>query len=116
MRTLTAGRGVDRVVEVGGPGTLAQSLKAVRYGGEIALVGALAESKAGLDFMSLFMSQATLRCISVGSRVDAEAMNRAVEAHAMHPVIDRVFPFAEARSAFTHYAGRNVFGKIVIRH
>src|SRR6266850_458583 len=116
VRALTAGRGVDRVVEVGGPGTLAQSLKAVTYGGEIALVGALAESNACLDFMSLFMSQATLRCISVGSRIDVEAMQRAVDAHAMHPVIDRVFPFAEAKSAFAHYAGGKVFGKIVIRH
>jgi NADPH:quinone reductase-like Zn-dependent oxidoreductase len=104
-RALTGGRGVDRVVEVGGPGTLAESLKAVAYGGEVALVGALAESNAGLDFMSLFMSQATLRCISVGSRIDVEAMNRAVDAHVMHPVIDRVFPFAEATSAFAHYAG-----------
>src|ERR1700675_1218447 len=116
VRALTAGRGVDRVVEVGGPGTLAESLKAVAYGGEVALVGALAESKAGLDFMGLFMSQATLRCISVGSRVDVEAMNRAVDAQAMRPVIDRVFPFAEAKSAFAHYAGGKVFGKIVIRH
>src|ERR1700730_2257329 len=116
VRALTAGRGVDRVVDVGGPGTLAESLKAVAYGGEVALVGALAESKAGLDFMGLFMSQATLRCISVGSRVDVEAMNRAVDAHAMRPVIDRVFPFAEAASAFAHYAGGKVFGKIVIRH
>ncbi len=98
VRALTAGRGVDRVVDVGGPGTLAESLKAVAYGGEVALVGALGESKAGLDFMGLFMSQATLRCISVGSRVDVEAMNRAVDAHAMRPVIDRVFPFAEAKS------------------
>jgi len=96
VRALTARRGVDRVVDVGGPGTLAESLKAVAYGGEVALVGALGESKAGLDFMGLFMSQATLRCISVGSRVDVEAMNRAVDAHAMRPVIDRVFPFAEA--------------------
>jgi len=116
VRALTAGRGVDRVVEVGGPGTLAQSLKAVTYGGEIALVGALAESNGGLDFMSLFMSQATLRCISVGSRIDVEAMQRAVEAHIMHPVIDSVFPFAEAKAAWAHYAGRDVFGKIVIRH
>ena len=116
VRALTAGRGVDRVVDVGGPGTLAESLKAVAYGGEVALVGALGESKAGLDFMGLFMSQATLRCISVGSRVDVEAMNRAVDAHAMRPVIDRVFPFAEAKSAFAHYAGGKVFGKIVIRH
>src|ERR1700681_3371565 len=116
VRALTAGRGVDRVVEVGGPGTLAQSLKAVTYGGEIALVGALAKSDVGLDFMSLFMSQATLRCISIGSRVDVEAMQRAVEAHAMHPVIDRVFPFTEAKSAWAHYAGRGVFGKVVMRH
>ena len=116
VRALTARRGVDRVVDVGGPGTLAESLKAVAYGGEVALVGALGESKAGLDFMGLFMSQATLRCISVGSRVDVEAMNRAVDAHAMRPVIDRVFSFAEAKSAFAHYAGGKVFGKIVIRH
>jgi NADPH:quinone reductase-like Zn-dependent oxidoreductase len=116
VRALTAGRGVDRVVEVGGPGTLAQSLKAVAYGGEIALVGALAEGHAGLDFMSLFMGQATLRCISAGSRTDVEAMHRAVDAHAMRPVIDSVFPFMEARSAWAHYAGRNVFGKVVIRH
>ena len=116
VRALTDGRGVDRVVEVGGPGTLAQSLKAVTYGGEIALVGALAESNAGLDFMSLFMSQATLRCISVGSRIDVEAMQRAVDAHAMHPVIDSVFPFGEANRAWARYAGGGVFGKVVIRH
>jgi NADPH:quinone reductase-like Zn-dependent oxidoreductase len=116
VRALTAGRGVDRIVEVGGPGTLAQSLEAVAYGGEISLVGSLAESNAGVDFMSLFMSQATLRCISVGSRTDVEAMHRAVDAHAMHPVIDSVFPFAEAKAAWAHYAGRDVFGKVVIRH
>ena len=54
--------------------------------------------------------------ISVGSRVDVETMNRAVDAHAMRPVIDRVFPFAEAKSAFAYYDGRNVFSKIVIQH
>ena len=116
VRALTAGRGVDRVVEVGGPGTLAQSLRAVAYGGEIALVGALAQGTAGLDFMSVFMSQATLRCISVGSRIDMEAMKRAVDTNAMHPVIDSVFSLVEAKSAWAHYAGRNVFGKVVIRH
>jgi NADPH:quinone reductase-like Zn-dependent oxidoreductase len=116
VRALTAGRGVDRVVEVGGPGTLAQSLKTVTYSGEIALLGALAESNAALDFMSLFISQATLRCISTGSRIDVEAMHRAVDTHAMHRVIDSVFPFAEAKSAWAHYAGRGVFGKVVIRH
>jgi alcohol dehydrogenase len=116
VRGLTSGRGVDRVVEVGGPGTLAQSIKAAAYGGEISVVGALAAGGSGIDFMSVFMNQVTLRCISVGSRSDMEALIRAVDAHAMHPVIDRVFPFAEAKSAWKHYAGGNLFGKVVIRH
>jgi len=116
VRGPTGGRGVDRVVEVGGPGTLAQSIKAAAYGGEISLVGALAAGGSGIDFMSVFMSQVTLRCISVGSRSDMEALLRAVDGHAMHPVIDRVFPFAEAKAAWEHYAGGQVFGKVVIRH
>ena len=116
VRGLTRGRGVDRVVEVGGPGTLAQSIKAAAYGGEVSLVGALAAGGNGIDFMSVFMNQVTLRCISVGSRSDLEALLRAVDAHAMHPVIDRVFPFAEARRAWEHYAAGHVFGKVVIRH
>jgi NADPH:quinone reductase-like Zn-dependent oxidoreductase len=116
VRRLASGRGVDRVVEVGGPGTLAQSIKAVAYGGEISLVGALAAGGSGIDFMSVFMNQVTLRCISVGSRSDMEAMIRAVDAHAMQPVIDRIFPFADAKSAWEHYAAGNVFGKVVICH
>jgi NADPH:quinone reductase-like Zn-dependent oxidoreductase len=116
VRGLTGGRGVDRVVEVGGPGTLAQSIKAAAYGGEISLVGALAAGGSGIDFMSVFMNQVTLRCISVGSRSDMEALLRAVDSHAMHPVVDRVFPFAEAKAAWEHYAGGHVFGKVVIRH
>src|ERR1700688_2505498 len=58
VRGLTGGRGVDRVVEVGGPGTLAQSTKAVAYGGQVSLVGALAPDDGGMDFMSMFLSQA----------------------------------------------------------
>jgi alcohol dehydrogenase len=116
VRGLTSGRGVDRVVDVGGPGTLAQSIKAATYGGEIALVGALAAGGSGIDFMSVFMNQVTLRCISVGSRSDMEAMIRAIDGHAMHPIVDRVFSFAEAKSAWEHYAGGNAFGKVVIRH
>src|SRR6202163_209876 len=114
VRALTSGRGVDRVVEVGGPGTLAQSIKAVAYGGQVSLVGALAAGGAPIDFMSVFMNQVTLRSISTGSRSDMEAMLRAVDGHEMHPIIDRVFPFAEAKSAWEHYAAGNVFGKVVI--
>ena len=116
VRALTSGRGVDRVVEVGGPGTLAQSIKAAAYGGEVSLVGALAKGDSGIDFWSVLMNQLTLRSISVGSRSDMEALIRAIDGHAMHPVIDRVFPFAEAKSAWQHYADGKVFGKVVIRH
>lgn len=115
VRGLTSGRGVDRVVEVGGPGTLAQSIKAATYGGEISLVGALASGGSPIDFMSVFMNQVTLRSISTGSRSDMEAMLRAVDGHAMHPVIDRVFSFAEAKAAWAYHAAGTVFGKVVIR-
>ncbi len=71
-RALTGGRGVDRVVEVGGPGTLAQSIKAVAYGGQISLIGVLAAGDGSIDFMTMFMSQATLQPIATGSRRDLE--------------------------------------------
>src|SRR5712671_2564664 len=76
VRALTGGRGVDRVVEVGGPGTLAQSLKAVTYGGEISLVGALAGADGGVDFMTMFLSEATFQPIVIGSRRDLEDLCR----------------------------------------
>src|ERR1700676_4198751 len=76
VRALTSGRGVDRVVEVGGPGTLAQSIKAVAYGGQVSLVGALAADGVGMDFWSVFMSQARFQPIATGSRRDLEDLSR----------------------------------------
>jgi NADPH:quinone reductase-like Zn-dependent oxidoreductase len=81
VRRLTEGRGADRIVEVGGPGTLAQSIKAVAYGGHVSIVGALSagpEAPTSIDFMNVFMSQATYRCIGTGSRSDLEELCRAV--------------------------------------
>jgi NADPH:quinone reductase-like Zn-dependent oxidoreductase len=115
-RRLTRGRGVDRIVEVGGPGTLAQSTRAVAYGGQVSLVGALAVQESGLDFMSMFLSQATFQPIAVGSRRDLEDVCRAVAQHRIRPVIDSVFSFDDAKAAWGHYAGRKVTGKVVIRH
>jgi NADPH:quinone reductase-like Zn-dependent oxidoreductase len=112
----TQGRGVDRVVDVGGPSTLAQSLKAVVYAGQVALVGALSFEGAPLDFLSIFLRQATLRPIPVGSRTDLEAAVRAFAQHQIHPVIDRVFPLTEAKEALRYYAGRGTFGKVVLQH
>jgi NADPH:quinone reductase-like Zn-dependent oxidoreductase len=115
VRELT-GRGVDRVVEVGGPDSLAQSVKAIAYGGQVSLVGALAGMAGGIDFMAMFLSQATYLPIPTGSRRDLEDLCRVLEQHKIQPVIDSVFSFEDAKAGLSHYAGRNVTGKVVIRH
>jgi NADPH:quinone reductase-like Zn-dependent oxidoreductase len=115
-RELTDGRGVDCVVEVGGPGTIAMSLKDLAVGGHISLIGASLSSGTGLDPLLLTGRGITLGSISVGSRTDFEAMNRALAQHCLRPVIDRIFPFAEAKEGYRHFEGRGHFGKVVIRH
>ena len=117
VRELTDGRGVDCIVEIGGPGTIAMSLKALAVGGHVSLIGAsLSSSRTGLDPLLLTGRGITLGSISVGSRADFEAMNRASAMHRLHPVIDRTFPFAEAKAAYRHFEGRGHFGKVVIAH
>jgi NADPH:quinone reductase-like Zn-dependent oxidoreductase len=117
VRELTDGRGVDRVVEIGGPGTIAMSLKALGVGGHISLIGAsLSLSGTGLDPLLLTGRGITLGAISVGSRADFEAMNRAISMHRLRPVIDRTFRFAAAKEAYRHFEGRGHFGKVVITH
>lgn len=115
VRELTGGAGVDRVVDVGGPGTLEQSIAAVAHRGQVSLVGALGEG-APIDFFKLFLSQATYETISVGSRSDTEQMARAMAAHGTRPVLDRVFDFKDARAAWHYFAERRIFGKVVVRH
>lgn len=114
-RKLTDGRGVDRVIEVGGPGTMAQSLRAVRPGGEISAIGFLSSKTREIDFFSLFGSGANFRYISVGSREGLEDLSSCISMSAVSPVIDRVFDFADARDAFSHVDGGSHFGKVVIR-
>jgi NADPH:quinone reductase-like Zn-dependent oxidoreductase len=103
------------VVEVGGAETLAQSLGAVAIGGQISLVGNLSGALLQLNIIPVFMRQVRLQGVLVGHRESLEAMNRAVETHTMRPVIDRVFPFAEARQAFEYMKTGQHFGKICIR-
>jgi NADPH:quinone reductase-like Zn-dependent oxidoreductase len=116
-RELTDGRGVDCVVEIGGPGTIARSLGALAVGGHVSLIGAsLTRSGTGLDPLLLTGRGITLGSISVGSRADFETMNRAIAMHGLYPVIDRTFPFAQAKEAYRHCEGRGHFGKVVITH
>jgi len=106
--------GVDHVVEVGGPGTLARSLRAVRIGGRVSLIGVLSGA-AEINPMLIFARRANIQGISVGSAQMFEAMNRAIAAAALHPIIDQVFAFEDAPQAFRHLQSARHFGKVVIR-
>ena len=114
VRELTGGRGADLVVDVGGPGSVARSINAVRYCGHISVVGNLA-GKAMIDPGALFARRASMCGLQVGSRDMFEAMNRAIEVAQLEPVIDRVFDFTEARAAYEYLASGKHFGKVVIR-
>ncbi|BBA32072.1 alcohol dehydrogenase [Methylocaldum marinum] len=113
VRELTDGVGVDHVIEVGGAGTLGQSLRAVRMGGQISLIGVL--SGAGqVDPTPILMKNVCVQGIFVGSRAMFESMNRAIAQHRMRPVVDRVFPFGELRDALRRMERGAHFGKIVL--
>jgi NADPH:quinone reductase-like Zn-dependent oxidoreductase len=110
----TGGIGVDHVVEVGGAATLTRSFGALRPGGKVTLIGGLSGGATELNPGLIFSRRANIQGISVGSTQMFEAMSRAVEINAIKPVIDRVFPFAEAKAAYHHMASGAHFGKIVI--
>ena len=113
-RALTAGRGVDHVVEVGGAGTLAQSIRAVRVGGIISLIGVLGGAKPDFNLALVVMQNIRLQGVTVGSRDQFEAMLAAIAAHKLRPVIDRVFPLPQIRTAIEYLGtGRHV-GKVCI--
>jgi NADPH:quinone reductase-like Zn-dependent oxidoreductase len=113
-KELTGGVGVDLVVEVGGAGTLEQSLRAVRFGGAISLIGNLAGIDAQVRLTLIFMQHVRMLGIFVGHRESFEAMNRAIAVHGLRPVVHRVFPLEEARAAFELMAAGGHFGKICL--
>jgi NADPH:quinone reductase-like Zn-dependent oxidoreductase len=114
VRRLTGGRGVDHVLEIGGPGTLAQSIGAVRIGGHISLIGILTGLKGEVPTMLLMAKQIRLNGIIVGSRSHQLEMVRGLEASGIKPVIDRTFPFAGLADAFRHEESATHFGKICV--
>jgi NADPH:quinone reductase-like Zn-dependent oxidoreductase len=114
-RKLTAGRGVDHVIEVGGAGTLAQSLQAARVGGRVSLIGVLTGA-AEINPMPILGRCLAVQGVYVGSRETFEAMNRAITQHRLQPTVDRVFPFAAARDAYRYFDSRAHMGKVVIAH
>ncbi len=114
VRELTARRGVDHIIEVGGAETLPKSVRAARFGGHVALIGNLT-GRGGVDIVPVFMKALRVTGILVGSRDMFEDMNRAIAHSRLHPVIDRVFPFDQFPDALRYMESRSHLGKIVIR-
>jgi len=111
---LTGGRGVDEVVEIGGPGTMAQSINACRPGGHISLIGVLTGVSGEVPTAALFSRNITVSGITVGSRRQQEDMVDAIDATGFKPVIDSRFPLDQIAAAFAHQASQQHFGKIVL--
>jgi NADPH:quinone reductase-like Zn-dependent oxidoreductase len=115
VRQATGGRGADFIMEVGGGGTIQESMKAIRIGGHIAIIGVVAGAGDPFNPAALIGNSAKLQGLSVGSRDMFEAMCRAIDLHKIGPVVDKVFPWTDAKAAFSAMAGGEHFGKIVLQ-
>jgi NADPH:quinone reductase-like Zn-dependent oxidoreductase len=111
LREMTGGRGVDQVIETGGVDTLPKSLASCAWNAEVALVLALPQ---GVIEAATLRGLVTLRRLFVGSRATFEEMNRAIESHALRPVVDRSFAFDDALKAYEHFSSKRHVGKVVI--
>jgi NADPH:quinone reductase-like Zn-dependent oxidoreductase len=115
VRDWTGGRGVDHVLEIGGPGTLPQSIAAARVGGHVSLIGILTGIAGNVPTLMMMAKQIKLQGIIVGSRRHQQEMIRALDANPrVRPVIDRTFPLEQLADAFRHEEGATHFGKICI--
>lgn len=114
-RELTGGSGVDHVVEVGGAGTFAQSIKACAEGGRIAMIGVLTGTHQGdIPTASIMARQLQVQGVVVGSREDQLSMVRAIESNGIRPVLDRHFPLERLAEAFRYQESGKHFGKIIV--
>ncbi len=111
---LTDGQGADHIIEVGGPGSFAQSLKAVRRGGQINVIGYLGGKEGAINPLDIFRRQVRVRGIPVGPRQSFEAMNRAIALNQMRPVIDRVFAWTDIAEALRYLHRGKHLGKVAL--
>ncbi len=115
-KELTGGRGFDHIVEVGGEKTLPQSLRCIRPGGVLSMIGILSGSSLATPLGLIITRQVRLQGVTVGHRDGFEAMVRSLEQHRVKPVLDRTFAFEELKEAMAYLKSGAHFGKICIRH
>jgi NADPH:quinone reductase-like Zn-dependent oxidoreductase len=113
-RRLTGGRGVDHVIEVGGPATFDQSMIAARIGGHIALIGVLTGFAGEINLVTAVLKQLRVLGVLVGSRTQQQDMVRAIDSNGMKPIIDSVFPLDDIVQAFKYHESGQHFGKICL--
>ncbi len=115
-RDITGGRGYDLILELGGEKTLPQSLRCIRPGGTLAMIGILSGSAMTTPLGLIITRQVRLQGVTVGHRDGFEAMVRAIELHRLRPVIDRVFAFGELKEAMAYLQSGAQFGKVCVAH
>jgi NADPH:quinone reductase-like Zn-dependent oxidoreductase len=113
VKEFTGGRGADHVLEVAGGDNLRRSVNAIGNGGRISLIGLLQGMEFTLDAIPLFLKRVTLQGIAVGHRRAFEAMNAAIDATSLKPVVDSTFAFADVPKAFQRLE-QGPFGKVVV--
>jgi len=113
-RKLTGGRGVDHIIDVGGPSTLQHSMTAARVGGHISVIGILSGVTGQLEIVPALVKQLRMQGVLVGSRTQQQDMIRAIDANGMRPVMDRSFPLTDIVEAFRYQETNQHFGKICL--
>ena len=115
-REITGGRGYDLIVELGGEKTLPQSLRCIRPGGTVAMIGVLSGGSMASPLGLIITRQVRLQGVTVGHRDGFEAMLRAIDQHRVKPVVDRVYAFEELKEAMAYLKSGAQFGKVCIAH
>ncbi|OSR70694.1 2-haloacrylate reductase [Pseudomonas syringae pv. actinidiae] len=113
-RKLTGGRGVDHIIDVGGPSTLQHSMNAARVAGHISVIGILSGVAGQPEFVPALVKQLRMQGVLVGSRTQQQDMIRAIDANGMRPVMDRSFPMTDIVEAFKYQETNQHFGKICL--
>ncbi|KAH7882062.1 hypothetical protein F5I97DRAFT_1817745 [Phlebopus sp. FC_14] len=112
---ITGGRGVDHVIEVGGPNTMPKCIKAVRHAGWIHIIGFVSGGDSGIPVGAAIGKAIIFRGILIGSVKQFEDMNRLLTARQIHPVVDKVFPFEQTIDAYSYLDSQKHVGKVVIK-